>query len=197
VSDIGNRLKTYELIIKNIFGCNPLRKRLENSIILSHITDLMEKTLSLNVGCGATNQYPFRNFNCEINCDISVPEMNIKNYIRCEAMHLPFRPIFDCLIASHLIEHLPDPEKSIEEFKRISNYILIIIPHALSPNAYFDSTHLWVRFAGKWLRTPHILKVLVRSIFLNLGWQFISLIIGLPRQKILEIKGRHYERTVI
>jgi len=158
-------------------------------MVLSRGQESRENTLSLNVGCGATNKYPFQDFNCYINCDFSIPEMKIKNYIQCDAMNLPFRPVFNYLIASQIVEHLPTPDRAIKEFKKMSRYIVIVVPHPFSPTAYIDPSHRVVRFNEKWLKIPIILKILVQPIILRYVLSFVSLLLGLPNDKIIEIRG--------
>lgn len=182
-------LESLKAIIKNAF-----RERFEKlELTLPKNRYFMENTISLNVGCGATNKYPFKDFNCYINCDLSIPEMKIKNYIRCEAMTLPFRPIFNYLIASHIVEHLPDPDAAIEEFKKISNFIIIVVPSSLSTGAYHDPTHKWVRFDGKWLKIPKILRIIVQPRLIRYILGFILFLLGIPNNNIIEMRGNVFD----
>lgn len=146
--------------------------------------------LSLNVGCGATRRHPFRDFGCDLNADISVPEMEIPNYIRCDALHLPFRPVFDRIVASHLVEHLFNPRTAIEEFKSIAQRVTVTVPHWLSTDAYLDPTHRWVRFASGWRPTPSLLHLLIKLKQLRRIANFAHRLLGMPRQTLIELETR-------
>ena len=146
-------------------------------------------SLSLNVGCGSTRKYPFRDFNCDVNCDINIPEVKILNYIQCDAMNLPFRPIFKLLYAVHLLEHLNEPDSAISEFKNIARQIEIIIPHALCPYAYLDTTHRWVRINSEWRMIPGFVHLMNKPHILRWILWAIHILLGLPRELLIKIKG--------
>lgn len=140
---------------------------------------------SLNVGCGATKRYPFRDMECDVNCDFSVPEVEVPNYVRCDALNLPFRPIFSKLFASHLVEHLTDPDYAIKGFKAIVNQVYITVPSWFSTNAYLDPSHRWVWFGGNWRRIPKVLHFLVQFRLLRKIINKVSRFLRIPQQKTI------------
>ena len=146
-----------------------------------------KRGLSLNIGCGASKRYTFRDLGCDVNTDISIPYMKIPNYVCCDALHLPFRSVFTNAFANHLVEHLIEPKRAIEEFKTISSSVTITVPHWLSTDAYLDPTHRWVLFAGDWGRIPWILRFIVKFRFLRRVINRLSRLLELPRQKTMVI----------
>lgn len=108
----------------------------------------------LDIGCGFAKETDFDSFRYEadpkgdINVDIGIPEVKIKNYIRCDASHLCFRDeSFDKVIASHLLEHLKNPLSCLAEVKRVLKDKGSF--EAYVPNRYsefggdHDPNHLW------------------------------------------------------
>lgn len=59
---------------------------------------------------------------------------------------LPFSDkSFDTVLCSEVLEHLDDPNRAVEELKRVArNYVLITVPH----EPYFQ----WLNSLGRWLR---------------------------------------------
>ena len=106
--------------------------------------------LSLDVGCGGNEEYPYRG-SSTVNIDISIPNQKLPNFIRSDAHHIPFRQkIFSNVLASHILEHCTCPVLVIHELLRICDGKLIIkVPHWLSPNARRDPSHL-CSFRPRW-----------------------------------------------
>jgi SAM-dependent methyltransferase len=102
------------------------------------------KNNSLNIGCGGTKKYPFRNLGCAVNCDVQKPEGKIDNFICCDASHLPFRAkTFSRVLALHLIEHLTSPSTFLEECARVTKgYVEIITPNIYCENSFKDKSHI-------------------------------------------------------
>lgn len=100
--------------------------------------------MSLNVGCGGTKKYPFRDLGCAVNCDIQKAEEKIDNFIRCDACHLPFKAkVFSRIFALHLIEHLSSPSIFLKECARVANgYVNIITPNLYCKNSFKDESHV-------------------------------------------------------
>ena len=55
----------------------------------------------------------------------------------CDAQHLPFKDnSFKIVKASHIIEHVDDPEQMLDELVRVCSRIVFVrCPHRFSPNA--------------------------------------------------------------
>jgi hypothetical protein len=110
--------------------------------------------LSLNIGCGGTLKYPFRNLECSLNCDVLRPEQRVANFLLCDACHLPFKEkVFSRTLALHLIEHLGSPSIFLRECKRVTDgYLNMITPNLYSENSFKDESHVQ-HFSVSTLRT--------------------------------------------
>jgi ubiquinone/menaquinone biosynthesis C-methylase UbiE len=102
------------------------------------------KGLTLEVGCGISPILP--SSNQIIYSDISLRALQILKSTRyggwmvvADAMDLPFRPgVFEHIMCSEVIEHLPDDTRALREFARImrkSGSLFITFPHR---KAYFS-----------------------------------------------------------
>ncbi len=101
--------------------------------------------MTLDVGCGDN---PQGTVNCDINVGkvleggdqkqgIFIEPKKIKNFVKCDAHHLPFRS--DCfreVDCFHLIEHVEHPLKLLKELIRVSSdCVTIKCPHRFSRGA--------------------------------------------------------------
>ena len=111
-----------------------------------NIENLLSKNKSwkiLDIGCGySANQY------ANVICDVQ----DLKNYypdkefIKLNSNTLPFKDDqFDFVIASHVLEHVEDPDKFISELERVSKKGYIELPSKLEDNLVFENKkdHLW------------------------------------------------------
>ena len=97
----------------------------------------------LDIGCGYT-----ANENATTLCDVidlqeQYPD---KKFVKLESKNLPFNDKeFDFVIASHVLEHVENPEFFINELQRISNKGYIEVPTTLEDNLVFENKkdHLW------------------------------------------------------
>ena len=97
----------------------------------------------LDIGCGYT-----ANENATTLCDVidlqeQYPD---KKFVKLESQNLPFSDKeFDFVIASHVLEHVENPEFFINELQRISNKGYIEVPTTLEDNLVFENKkdHLW------------------------------------------------------
>ena len=97
----------------------------------------------LDIGCGYT-----ANENATTLCDVidlqeQYPD---KKFVKLDSKNLPFTDKeFDFVIASHVLEHVENPEFFIEELQRISNRGYIEVPTTLEDNLVFENKkdHLW------------------------------------------------------
>jgi len=96
--------------------------------------------LNVNLGCGGMNipGYIRVDINEKVKPDV-LYDLNVYPY--------PFENNqFDKILASHIIEHLDNPEKFIKEIHRIAKSgceITIITPHYSNFTSYSDITHKW------------------------------------------------------
>ena len=116
----------------------------------------------LNVGCGS---FPNGDVNCDLFLDlghmkgdknkkIKVNIKKIKNFIKSDAQHLPFRSnVFDQVISSHVIEHVLNPVKMLDELVRVSNNKIIIeCPHWLGDRMHKKNPYHINFFKSKWFK---------------------------------------------
>jgi len=111
---------------------------------LTHPCNGGKTVASLNIGCGGTKKYPFKDLGCEVNCDIQKPEFKINNFVCCDACYVPFKEYaFSSIFAYHLIEHLKSPSLFLKECSRVGNGVLhIITPNLYSENSFRDKSHI-------------------------------------------------------
>ena len=113
---------------------------------LKFTNNLLKKNKSwkiLDIGCGYT-----ANENATTLCDVidlqeQYPD---KKFVKLVSKNLPFADKeFDFVIASHVLEHVENPELFIEELQRISNRGYIEVPTTLEDNLVFENKkdHLW------------------------------------------------------
>lgn len=90
----------------------------------------------LDVGCGARPHG-------SVNCDLYVAKTfhrssfptidihNVPNFIRCDALHLPFKnDSFTTVVSDSVIEHLDNPYLMLEEMIRVSKERIVVhAPH--------------------------------------------------------------------
>jgi len=95
----------------------------------------------LNMGCGTDSRPGYVNVD-----SVGLPGVDVV----CDFSHVPwpFRDnAFDEVIAIHVLEHLPNTLRTMEEMHRITSpgaRVVIEVPHYKHVNAYRDPTH--VRF---------------------------------------------------
>ena len=107
----------------------------------------------------------------DINVDL---DLNKKTefFVRADAQFLPFKDeTFNFVRASHLIEHVPNPLKLINELYRVSkNEVQIICPHRFGSHAKRDD-HVWsfnVQWFEKAMGLLRIASFRIRSSFYSL-----------------------------
>jgi len=94
----------------------------------------------LDVGCGL-NKYPGA-----LGVDVNP---NTRADVLCNLDHFPYpfrEGSFDCLRATHVIEHLTDVVRTMEEFHRLvraGGTVYIITPHYTDFSSFCDPTHRW------------------------------------------------------
>ena len=94
--------------------------------------------MKLNLGCGKKLKEGF------INVDIENPADKIVDLNK-----YPYQfedNSIDYILAEHIIEHLQNPNKFLEEIHRIlkvGGKARIETPHYKNPSSYYDFSHLW------------------------------------------------------
>lgn len=106
----------------------------------------------MSVGCGGNSKYPSKTIR-DVNVDVRLPETKIMNFVRADALFLPFRDkAFDRVFSSHLIEHLEEPYAFMIECRRIGRRVELVFPHYLNGNAYCDPDHKVFYCRGRFLK---------------------------------------------
>ncbi|VVC04366.1 Methyltransferase domain protein [Candidatus Bilamarchaeum dharawalense] len=114
-------------------------------VIVTHIIDYYPLKLhyfkkqkwDLNIGCGPTD-------GGGLNADV-VPR-KVPNFVLIKDIyHLPFKnKQFKTVMASHIIEHVDDPEKFYKELSRVSENVIFLIPPVWDLAAAFNlPEHKW------------------------------------------------------
>ena len=97
----------------------------------------------LDIGCGYTAN-KFATTICDVQ-DLSSFYKD-KNFVRLKDKKLPFNDNqFDFVVASHVLEHVPDLDFFISELERVSKKGYIELPSKLEDNLVFENKkeHLW------------------------------------------------------
>ena len=56
---------------------------------------------------------------------------------------------FSVAFLSHVLEHVEEPEKALVEVERIADHVVVVLPVATDPSAFFHPDHKWMFFGGK------------------------------------------------
>ncbi|MEM2293773.1 MAG: class I SAM-dependent methyltransferase [Nitrososphaerota archaeon] len=121
--------------------------------------------MTLDIGCGFSKESIIgkkykANPRGDLNVDICKPEVKVPNFIRASALSLPFKEdIFDTIYMFHVIEHLEDPKRALNEIHKVlrkGGKLVVITPNKYSRSSYLDPTH-------RHHFTPGELKKLFRS----------------------------------
>lgn len=57
---------------------------------------------------------------------------------------------FGAVIASHVVEHVDDPDKALAEMHRVADRVYNIVPQFWAPHTWFYPDHKWfISDAGK------------------------------------------------
>lgn len=76
--------------------------------------------MSLDIGCGGSEEYKRKTVRGNINCDLLKPIWKIPNFVICDAHFLPFKSeAFVKVFMFDILEHLENPFKTLLEIKRI------------------------------------------------------------------------------
>jgi ubiquinone/menaquinone biosynthesis C-methylase UbiE len=86
----------------------------------------------------------------DINCDLAgegLCDLDSK-VCPCDAHNLPFADKqFGAAIASHVLEHVDDPQQALAEMHRVADEVFVITPPWWAPHTWLHPGHLWYRRA--------------------------------------------------
>ena len=116
---------------------------------------LKTSKLKLDVGCGLVGSG-------DVNCDLYVNDSghrmtgnainprHVKNFVRCDAKHLPFKDkAFDWVYSAHVIEHIDNPFVMLKEMVRVARIrVTVRCPHRLGERFFRKQTPYHVNFFG-------------------------------------------------
>jgi ubiquinone/menaquinone biosynthesis C-methylase UbiE len=110
--------------------------------------------LSLDVGCGF---FPKGDVNVDLNVEPSghrlettaLPVKCIPNFVKADAHYLPFPSnTFGVVYSSHMIEHVPQPERCLDEMVRVTKFrVKLNFPHWLGERKSASHLH---HFKVRW-----------------------------------------------
>ena len=112
----------------------------------SHIDKILSKKKNwkiLDIGCGF-NPSQYATTICDV-LDLK-EQYSDKKFIKLDNENLPFADKeFDFVIASHVLEHVKDPTKFLNEISRVARQGYIEVPTKLEDNLVFENkkAHLW------------------------------------------------------
>ena len=98
----------------------------------------------LNAGCGLAYTEL-----SDVNLDIDAKES--ANFVRGDIQNLWMfnNKQFGSVYASHVLEHVEDPDAALRELHRIAEDVFVITPLPLWPSAWLDSNHKWFFWGTK------------------------------------------------
>jgi len=104
----------------------------------------------LNVGCKAVYTSE-----CDVNLDI-VPR-RVPRFVQgdIQDLHMFRDKQFGAVFASHVLEHVEDPDKALSELRRVAEGVFIISPLPLWPWTYLHPEHRWLFWGSRKLCRYH------------------------------------------
>jgi SAM-dependent methyltransferase len=108
----------------------------------------------INVGCcgigigGIAQQDPRVRSAGEVNVDMRHTEVEVIDgavHMPGDIYHLPFADkAFGAAVASHILEHLDDPDAALQELGRVADRVFVVLPYAWLPSTWLYPDHRWV-----------------------------------------------------
>lgn len=95
--------------------------------------------MRLDVGCGSA-------FQGDVNVDVKRP-----CDVMCSVDALPFQRVFSVVSMSHVLEHLDDPVKALDECLRVARIVEVRVPVRWHPYTKLDKSHKW-HFSSEWFK---------------------------------------------
>lgn len=89
----------------------------------------------------------------DVNVDIrheGVEMIDGKIHMRGDIFALPFGDkVFGAAIASHVLEHIDDPDRAVAELLRVSDAVFVALPEWWLPSMWLYGDHKWVFFTDR------------------------------------------------
>ena len=98
----------------------------------------------LNAGCG----YSFVE-ESDVNLDIT--PRNVPRFVQGDIQDLSMfeDKRFGAAYASHVLEHVDDPDLASRELQRVADHVFIVTPFPIFPTAWFPLEHKWIFWREK------------------------------------------------
>jgi len=106
----------------------------------------------LNVGAGTPDSSLrvrlfgptlFGDVNCDLAADPATP-CGPETVCHCNASALSYPDgYFGAALASHLIEHVDDPQAVAQELERVADRVFVVVPKWWAPHTWFYTDHQW------------------------------------------------------
>jgi len=137
--DSDERVELYDDLAKSTWGGETdldIETRLVRDIFLDQLCRYDSRVL--NLGCGNFERHHlFDHFDEVVGLDIAKPALregrgrdSVTAFIRGDAERLPFRKnSFDLVFTDQVIEHLPEPKRTLSEIQRIGDTAIICVPN--------------------------------------------------------------------
>ncbi len=145
-----------------------LRDKKLMALDIDFLTRIIKRCeILLDIGCGNSRVIKLVQEKNKANELVGIDIGNTYNghdflFIKGDGQTLPFKSeAFDCVVCSHLLEHLPQPENCVVEMKRIlkkGGRVYILVPKELfrgSSIFLFDSLLLFLS-TKKWVSSRHL-----------------------------------------
>jgi len=80
----------------------------------------LKKMKTLDIGCGGSEDFRIHKVRGDVNCDILKPAFKIRNFVLCDAHHLPFEAgSFSKVFMYEVLEHLESPFKALKNIQYV------------------------------------------------------------------------------
>lgn len=137
--DTDERVELYERLAKSTWGGETeldVETRFVRNVFAERL--LRYDGRVLNLGCGSFDRHRlFDHFDEVVGFDIATPALEEGNgkfpaieFVRGDAERLPFADdSFDLVFTDQVIEHLPDPDASLSEIRRVADAVILCVPN--------------------------------------------------------------------
>jgi SAM-dependent methyltransferase len=115
----------------------------------------------LNAGCG--NAYIEQS---DVNMDAA--QKRVANFVNgdIQNMWMFHDKQFGAVYASHVLEHVEDPDAALKELHRVADAVFVITPLPFWPSAWLGHGHKWVFWHRKRIcKVPALIRKSVNTIF--------------------------------